>query len=181
MQRTRGGSDRFLTKSSEKPFVVTSDPETMQFASHRPAAEEGNAQHVSPDSPESQMLATMDATSLIMARRCLTKLPLLLGPVTVSITLMQCPTDVFHSMLQPKEPAVLRPRHKGTIPDTTVILIGPLSKGSISKEIANSCLRMAELRMHMQAMCQVEMQTTDMRLVTGGSKGQGPLSNVPVH
>jgi hypothetical protein len=86
-------------------------------------------EHVSPDSPDSRMLVTMDLMRLLMARRLSTTLALQLGPVTVTITLMRCPPHVFHSVLAPRDPAALRLRFRGTITDSAILLMGPLPKG----------------------------------------------------
>ena len=132
-------------------------------------------EHVSPDSPESRMLVTMDVTHLIMARRLSTTLALQLGPVTVTITLMRCPPHVFHSVLAPRDPAALRLRSRGTITDSAIMLMGPLPKGSIPREITSAGFRMAELHRHMREMCQAELQTIDMRLVGRYDKDRSPM------
>ena len=132
-------------------------------------------EHVSPDSSESRMLATMDATSLLLARRVSTTLPLLLGPVMVSITLMQCPHQALRDALQPREPAAIRMRPQGTEISCPVILMGPLPKGSIPTLTVKSAAGMAELRHHMLDVCQNELQTKDVRFVGRYDKDRSPM------
>ena len=132
-------------------------------------------EHVSPDSPDSRMLVTMDVMRLLMARRLSTTIALPLGPVTVTITLMRCPPHVFHSVLAPRDPAALRQRSRGTITDSAIMLMGPLPKGSLPKEITSSGFRMAELHKNMREMCKAELQTIDIRLVCKYDKDRSPM------
>ena len=154
---------------------VRSRDDTVRFTSTGGKGGKRTMEHVSPDSSESRMLATMDATSLLLARRVSTTLPLLLGPVMVSITLMQCPHQALRDALQPREPAAIRMRPQGTEISCPVILMGPLPKGSIPTLTVKSAAGMAELRHHMLDVCQNELQTKDVRFVGRYDKDRSPM------
>ncbi len=132
-------------------------------------------EHVSPESPDSRLLTTMDATSLILARRTVNTLPLLLGPVTVSITLVQCPQQALKNALQPREPAAIRLRLPGTVIGCPVVLMGPLPKGSIPAQTVKSGSMMAELRKDMIAVCRAELRTKDVQMLGRYDKDRSPM------
>ena len=154
---------------------VRSRDDTVRFTSTGGKGGKRTMEHVSPDSSESRMLATMDATSLLLARRVTTTLPLMLGPVIVSITLMQCPHQALRDALQPREPAAIRMRTQGTEISCPVLLMGPLPKGSIPTLTVKSAAGMAELRHHMLDVCQNELQTKDVRFVGRYDKDRSPM------
>ena len=167
----------FLDESLSTGFRcdVRSRDDTVRFTSTGGKGGKRTMQHVSPDSSESRMLATMDAMSLILARRVSTTLPLLLGPVIVSITLMQCPQQALRDALQPREPAAIRMRQRGTEIACPVILMGPLPKGSIPTLTVKSAARMAELRQYVHDVCRTELQTKDVRFVGRYDKDRSPM------
>ena len=117
----------------------------------------------------------MDGTSLLLARRTVIRLPLQLGPVTIGLTLPQCPQQALRSMLQPRDPAAIRLRVPGAAIDCPVILVGPLPKGSISARTVNSGAKMADLRRHMHEVCRAELRTVDVRLVGRYEKDRSPM------
>ena len=137
-------------------------------------------EHVSPESQESSLLVSMDGTSLLVARRSLTRLPLRLGigdefPVTIGFTLPQCPHHAQQSMLLPRAPSIIRPRVPGAKVETPVLLIDPLPKGSLPEQTVNSGARMAEARHNMRAACQHALQTRDARLVGRYDRSRSPM------
>ena len=73
--------------------------DTARFTSNGGKGGKRTMEHVSPDSPDSRLLVTMDGTSLLLARRTVIRLPLQLGPVTIGLTLPQCPQQALRSML----------------------------------------------------------------------------------
>ena len=154
---------------------VRSRDDTVRFTSTGGRGGKRTMEHVTPESPDSRLLTTMDATSLILARRTVNSLPLRLGPVTVSITLMQCPQQALRNALQPREPAAIRLRQPGTVIGCPVVLMGPLPKGSIPAWTVKSGARMAELRRDMNAVCRAELQTKDVQLVGRYDKDRSPM------
>ena len=163
------------TLSADLRCEVRSRDDTVHFTSTGGRGGKRTMEHVSPDSSESRLLITLDATSLIVARRATTALPLRLGPVTVSITLMQCPQQALRNALQPREPAAIRLRQPGTVIDCPVVLIGPLPKGSIPARTVTSGVRMAELRSHINDVFRTELRTTDARFVGRYDKDRSPM------
>ena len=149
--------------------------DTARFTSNGGKGGKRTMEHVPPDSPDSRLLVSMDGTSLILARRTVTRLPLRLGPVTIGLTLPQCPQQALRSVLQPREPAAIRLRAQGTVIDCPIILLGPLPKGSLPARILHSGARMAELRRHMHDVCQAELHTNDVRLVGRYDKDRSPM------
>ena len=149
--------------------------DTVRFTSTGGRGSKRTMEHVSPDSPDSRLLVNMDATGVLLARRTATRLPLQLGPVTISFSIPHCPQQALWSALQPREPAAIRQRAQGTVIDCPVILIGPLPKGSLPAETVRSGARMAELRSSMHAVCRAELQTTDVRFVGKYDKDRSPL------
>ena len=149
--------------------------DTVRFTSTGGRGSKRTMEHVSPDSPDSRLLVNMDATSLLLARRTVMRMPLRLGPVTVSVTLPPCPQQALRSALLPREPAAIRQRLPGTVIDCPVILIGPLPKGSLPAETVHSGARMAGLRRHMHDVCRNELQTKDVRLVGRYDKDRSPM------
>ena len=132
-------------------------------------------EHVSPDSPDSRLLVTMDGTSLLLARRVDTRRPIKLGPVTFGITIPQCSQQALRSVLQPREPAAIQLRVQGAMIDCPIILLGPLPKGSIPARTVNSGAKLADLRHHMHEVCRKELNTTDVRLVGRYEKDRSPM------
>lgn len=151
---------------------VRSRDETTRYISTGGKGGKGTMVHFSPESPDSRLLTTMDATSLILARRASNSIPLLLGPITVSITIMRCPQQALQNALQPRVPAAIRLRQPGTVIDSPVVLMGPLPKGSIPARTVRSGAMMAELRRDMNTVCRAELQTKDVRLVGRYGKGK---------
>jgi hypothetical protein len=149
--------------------------DTARFTSNGGKGGKRTMEHVSPDSPDSRLLVTMDGTSLLLARRTVIRLPLQLGPVTIGLTLPQCPQQALRSMLQPRDPAAIRLRVPGAAIDCPVILVGPLPKGSISARTVNSGAKMADLRRHMHEVCRAELRTVDVRLVGRYEKDRSPM------
>lgn len=154
---------------------VRSREDTVRFTSTGGRGGKRTMEHVSPESPDSRLLTTMDATSLILARRTVNTLPLLLGPVTVSITIVQCPQQALKNALQPREPAAMRLRLPGTVIGCPVVLMGPLPKGSIPARTVKSGSMMAELRKDMNAVCRAELGTKDVQLLGRYDKDRSPM------
>jgi hypothetical protein len=137
-------------------------------------------EHLSPDSPESRLMVTMDGTNLLVTRRTQTVIHLPLGkggefPVTISLTLPQCPQQALRSMLQVREPATIRLRPPGSVIDNQIILAGPLPRGSIPEHIVNSGAKLAELRRDMHNVCLARIGTSAVRLVGKYDKGCCPM------
>jgi hypothetical protein len=149
--------------------------DTVKFTSTGGRGSKRTMEHVSPDSPDSRLLVNMDATGLLMARRTVMRMPLQLGPVTVSFTVPQCPQQALKTALQPREPAAIRQRARGTVIDSPIILVGPLPRGSLPPQTVRSGARMAELRSHIHAVCRAELQTKDVRLVGRYDKDRSPM------
>lgn len=132
-------------------------------------------EHVDIGSPESRLLITIDATSLLMARRLMTRLSLKLGPITVGLTLPQVPQQALRNALQKQEPATIRFRPPGTLPDTPVLLYGPLPKGTLPVQIVSSPAKMAELRRNMAELGQTSLSTRDIRFIGRYDRDRSPM------
>ena len=154
---------------------VRSRDDTVRCISTGGRGSRNTKEHVSPDSPDSRLLVNIDATGLLLARRTVIRMPLQLGPVTVSITLPQCPQHALKSALQPRDPAAIRHRAPGTMIDCPIVLVGPLPKGSLPAQTVHSGARMAELRRNMNEVCRAELQTKDVRLVGRYDKDRSPM------
>ena len=122
-------------------------------------------EHVDPGSPESSILITLDGKNLMLARRTETRLALRVGLLSVGFNVMQCPHQAQQRVLKRQEQANLRERRQGTMVDTSILLIGPLPKGTIAASVAHSGAKMAEMRYQMHSICKNELQTRDARLV----------------
>ena len=122
-------------------------------------------EHVDPGSPESSILITLDGKNLMLARRTETRLALRVGLLSVGFNVMQCPHQAQQRVLKRQEQANLRERRQGTMVDTSILLIGPLPKGTIPASVAHSGAKMAEMRYQMHSICKNELQTRDARLV----------------
>ena len=137
-------------------------------------------EQVPPESPESRLMLTMDGTSLLLARRDMTRLPLRLGsgqefPVTIGLNLPQCPHQALRSMLLPRDPASIKLRAPGTVIECPVILAGPLPKGSLPAQTVNSGPRMAEVRSSINNVCSATIGTKDVRFVGRFDKDRSPM------
>lgn len=171
-----------LDESLGKAFnsnIVRSRNATVRFV-------EGNRggkrtmEHVDPGSLESRLLVTLDGTSLLLARRHLTSLPLRLGwgqefPVTIGLTLPHCPHQALRSMLLPRDPATIKQRGPGTVIDSPVVLVGPLPKGTLPAQAINSGTRMAEVRRSINGVCSGSIGTRDARFVGKYDKDRSPM------
>ena len=155
---------------------VRSRETTVRFTSDSRGGKR-TKEHVSPDSPESNVLLAMDGTGLIIARRTLNRLSLRLGPVTIGLTLPQCPHQALKNALglSPGKPAAVRLRPPGSMVVSPVLLIGPLPKGALSEHVVTCGRTMANLRHQMHTVCQAEVQTRDVRLVGRYDKGRSPM------
>ena len=166
-----------LDESLSKAFLceARSRDDTVRFTSNGGKGGKRTMEHVSPDSPDSRLLVTMDGTSLLLARRVDTRRPIKLGPVTFGITIPQCSQQALRSVLQPREPAAIQLRVQGAMIDCPIILLGPLPKGSIPARTVNSGAKLADLRHHMHEVCRKELNTTDVRLVGRYEKDRSPM------
>lgn len=142
----------------------------------------GTLEHASPDSPESSLLVSVDANSLLLARRTTTRLALRLGnpdtqelPVTIGFILPRVPHHVQRDLLSVRDPAIIRARVPGTQVSSKIFLIGPLPKGSLPEHVTSSSARMAALRNSIQTVCSLGLQTTDARLVGRYEKNRSPM------
>ena len=166
-----------LDESLSKAFLcdARSRDDTVRITSKGGKGGKRTMEHVSPDSPDSRLLVTMDGTCLLLARRVDTRRPIKLGPVTFGITIPQCSQQALRSVLQPRKPAAIQLRVQGAVIDCPVILLGPLPKGSIPAQTVNSGAKMADLRRHMNEVCRPELNTTDVRLVGRYEKDRSPM------
>lgn len=142
----------------------------------------GTLEHVSPDSPESSLLVSMDANSLLLARRTTTRLAWRLGnpdtqecPVTIGFSLPRVPHHVQRGLLTVRDPAIIRTRVPGSQVASKMFLIGPLPKGSLPENITSSGARMATLRDNIRTASALGLQTTDARLVGRYEKNRSPM------
>ena len=136
--------------------------------------------HVSPDSPESRMLVTMDGTNLLVTRRTQTVLPLPLGrgggcPVTIRFTLPHCPQQALRSMMQVRDPPTMRLRLPRSVIEDPILLVGPLPKSCLPEQVVNSGAKLAELRRRIHDVCLVRIGTSEVRLVGKYDKGRSPI------
>jgi hypothetical protein len=122
----------------------------------------------------------MEGTNLLIARRTHTVMPLPLGkgleyPVTISFTLQQCPQQAQRSMLQVREPAIIRLRPGGSVIDDPILLLGPLPKGLLPDHMVNSGAKLATFRRSIHDVCRAYIGTRDVRLVGKYDKGRSPI------
>ena len=133
--------------------------------------------HHSPDEEGASTLFTIEASSLVLARRQHLHVILSLGigedqrPLSLKIQLPVCPQGALYRMVGSRATPPLRIRVAGTLFMSPYVLIGPLATGWMTDQIEHSSSEEERLRRGMAEVWRVCVQAADLHFVGRRDKG----------
>ena len=160
------------------PFVMTRST-TSRVVN---AGKKRTVENFDSDSDESAVMIGLEATRLLMVRRDHLDLQVRLGhgrecPVGLRISCPQCPHGALMAMLEVRTPPPLRFRPLGTLPESQIMLIGPLPRGWTDRLgiPASANARILELQRDIAVTVQGLVGASTTRLIGRYDRRQGPM------
>jgi len=159
-------------------FVMTRST-TSRFVN---AGKKRTVENFDPDSDESAVMIGLEATRLLMVRRDQLDIQVRLGhgrecPVGLRISCPQCPQGALYAMLEIRTPPPLRLRPPGTVPESPILLIGPLPRGWTDRLgiPASANARILELQRDIAMTVKGLVGASTTRLIGRYDRRQGPI------
>ena len=139
--------------------------------------------YFTPDSPEAELVVSMDAMSVLIVRRLGPSITLRLGgtsdvgeewPVTVTITSPHCPRRTLYAMVSPRS-APLRFWPPGAPPTSLMVLFAPMPRGWMHKFVGPTAAKHTAAEEWLERLWQSHLDASALMLVGRYDKQGDPI------